>query len=217
MFSPHIPLLKSMAKKLKCAPDLSTLRSPLHTKHVSLTTRQLVFFLHWNIVLKYQTTGNSTQKESATQPTLLVCQLATAHPLLCPKGRTYETRRPMLESVCKWHSLGNFRSSVSPIILTTTLCNLSLRTNISVWHFRLIWSGIYMLTPFFVKHTVNKLWYLKRNLKHSLFDMKLTAYKILVQSVLEYASQVRDPHTVLNIDKLQKVPLIRITIHIQPV
>lgn len=50
-----------------------------------------------------------------------------------------------------------------------------------------------------------KLWYLKRNLRHSTSATKLIAYKSLIRPLLEYADIIWDPHTLSNINKLERI------------
>lgn len=52
---------------------------------------------------------------------------------------------------------------------------------------------------------MRKLGYLRRALAQATHEIKLLAYKTYVIPVLEYASAVWDPHTQVNIDKLQSV------------
>lgn len=50
-----------------------------------------------------------------------------------------------------------------------------------------------------------RLWMLKRKLKYSTREVKLTAYKTLVRPLLEYSSVVWDPYTVKLINKIEQV------------
>lgn len=52
---------------------------------------------------------------------------------------------------------------------------------------------------------LRKLGYIKRTLKHSTKDCKLTAYKSLVRPLLEYASAVWSPYTALDINMLEGI------------
>lgn len=52
---------------------------------------------------------------------------------------------------------------------------------------------------------LGKLGYLKRTLKHSTRDCKLTAYKSLVRPLLEYASVVWSPYTAVDTNKLEAI------------
>lgn len=47
--------------------------------------------------------------------------------------------------------------------------------------------------------------FIKRNLKHAPKPTKSTAYTVLVRPKLEYSSTVWDPHTRINIDKIERV------------
>lgn len=58
---------------------------------------------------------------------------------------------------------------------------------------------------YIVRKALSKLWFLRRNLKHSSVDVKLTAYKTFVRSALEYAAIIWDPHTAQNISLLENV------------
>lgn len=58
----------------------------------------------------------------------------------------------------------------------------------------------------FIAHkAMKKLWSLRHSLRQATSDIKLTAYKTYVRSLLEYADVVWDPHTASNINKLEKI------------
>lgn len=52
---------------------------------------------------------------------------------------------------------------------------------------------------------MRKLGYLRRLLSKSSHETKLLAYKTYIRPLLEYASVIWDPHTLVNTDKLESV------------
>lgn len=56
---------------------------------------------------------------------------------------------------------------------------------------------------FIVQKSMQKLWFLRRNICHCTPETKLTAYRTILRPMFEYSDIVWDPYTKLLIDKLE--------------